>query len=172
MKGARTGIYLRAEINMVSRALHVFHYYIVHFPALTRASLTIIAWANHISRPLQELLFSYIFRAYRTCCVLRFAFWWVPRGFCNSPGGIWWHFYLNLITMKIVDYYKNKPYLGEQFIKHLITKVMHFIRGIVCGGKIRNNIDISLRSVQGFPCREHFGGFLSEICTSVDVHEG
>ena len=74
--------------------------------------------------------------------------------------------------MKIVHYYKNKPYLGEQFIKHLITKVVHFIRGIVCGGKIRKNIDISLRSVQGFPCREHFGGFLSEICTSVDVHEG
>ena len=74
--------------------------------------------------------------------------------------------------MKIVHYYKNKPYLGEQFIKHLITKVVHFIWGIVCGGKIRKNIDISLRSVQGFPCREHFDGFLSKICASVDVHEG
>ena len=63
MKGARTGIYLRAEINMVSRALHVFHYYIVHFPALTRASLTIIACANHVSRPLQDLLFSLHFSA-------------------------------------------------------------------------------------------------------------
>lgn len=57
-------------------------------------------------------------------------------------------------------------------MKHRITKVVNFIRGIVCGGKIRKNVDISLRSVQRFPCREHFGGFLSDICTSVDVHEG
>ena len=57
-------------------------------------------------------------------------------------------------------------------MKHGVTKLVYLIRGIVCGGKIRQNVDVSLRSVQRFPCSKHFSGFLSDVCTSVHVHEG
>ena len=57
-------------------------------------------------------------------------------------------------------------------MKHPVTKVVHFIRSIVSRGKKRKKFDIRLRAIQRFSWRQHFGGFLGDICTSVDIHVG